>query len=483
MGRLLIVDDEKDVHYSFRRMLRRETELEVLSAYSAEEALTLLAHDSAVDMVIMDIRMGGLSGLEALEQIQGQDIRNKPLVIMMTAYSTADAAIEATKLGAFDYVMKPFNVDKMLSLIQEALHARQAMQRVVTLASDEDREEDSDRIVGTHPSMQSVYKMIGRVASTDATILIQGESGTGKELVARAIYHHSNRRERMFLPLNCAAIPENLLESELFGHERGAFTGAVDRRLGKFEQCNRGTLFLDEIGDISFSLQGKILRLLEDGRFQRLGGSTWIETDVRILAATHRDLERMVEQGKFREDLYYRLNVVSIAIPALRDRKEDIPELVQFFIRKYSSRYGRGRKGLHSDAIAKLMEYPWPGNVRQLENAVKRAMVISRGDMLLPDDFLLREPASTEKKDHEKLETLKPNVPSAERLETLLKELFQELAASPPPEGMLPVIESSLVEKALRFTQGNQVQASRLLGLSRNTLRARMKERGLMKEG
>ncbi len=486
MARILLVDDEKDVHYSFRRMLKGEAGLELLSVYSGEEAMTFLEHNPDVDLLILDIRMGGISGLETLKKIQTGTVRQKPLVIMMTAYSTADAAIEATKLGAFEYVIKPFKVERMKALVQDALRVRQAMQRVVILEEEEpDEDSDADRIVGRHPAMQAVYKMIGRVAATDATVLIQGESGTGKELVARAIYHHSGRKDKMFLPLNCSAIPETLLESELFGHERGAFTGAVERRIGKFEQASGGTLFLDEIGDLSLALQGKILRLLEDHSFQRLGGDRWITTDVRVLAATHQDLEGMVRERRFREDLFYRLNVVSLALPPLRERPADIPALVQFFLRRYGKEYGRERRGVSTEAMQFLQRYRWPGNVRQLENALKRAVVVSRGALLLPEDFHLPEeepPGETRARPLRLPADEGKEAALAGQVEPLLEEVFQALSGVTLSRGMLPLIEQVLIQKAIEHTQGNQVQAARLLGLSRNTLRARLRKLGLSKE-
>ena len=482
MARILIVDDEKDVHYSFRRMLKRETDLDLHSVHSGEEALHILDHGPEMDLVLMDIRMGGISGIEVLRRFQKLEVSRKPLVIIMTAFSTADVAIEATKLGAFDYVIKPFDPEKMKALVYEALHARQAMQRVVKFEEDDSTViDDGDRIVGRHPSMQEVYKMIGRVAGSQETVLIRGESGTGKELVARAIYHHSPRNDKMFLPMNCAAIPEMLLESELFGHERGSFTGAVEQRLGKFEQCNGGTLFLDEIGDFSQPLQGKILRVLEDRSFQRVGGSRWITTDVRIIAATHQDLDRMVEEGKFRRDLYYRLNVVSITLPPLRERKEDIPMLVQFFLRKYHDPVSSEKRGISEEALALLNRYHWPGNVRQLENAIKRALVIGRGDRLLPEDFHLPQDEVYP------LAGDSSRGPSEERdsnwrIDTLLDQVFQELSHQDLPKGMLPLIERRLIQKVMSFTGRNQVQSAKLLGLSRNTLRARLKELEKSKE-
>ena len=426
--------------------------------------------------------MGGVSGLEVLQWVQGRPAREKPLVILMTAYSSAEVAIEATKRGAFEYVIKPFDPEKMKAVVAEALRARQAMQRVVTMEEEAPAETlNADPIIGRHPTMQGVYKMIGRVASTDATVLIQGESGTGKELVARAIYHHSERKDKIFLPLNCSAIPETLLESELFGHERGAFTGALERRIGKFEQASGGTVFLDEIGDLSPGLQGKILRVLEDRSFQRVGGERWIKTDVRILAATNRDLQRMVREGQFREDLFYRLNVVALTVPPLRERVEDIPALVRFFARRYGRQYGREKRGVSEEALRLLQGYRWPGNVRQLENAVRRAVVISRGELLLPEDFHLPEEESRPQPS-----ALSPAEPAGDgdelalalQVEPLLKEVFEALAEVPPASGMLPLIERILIQRAMEHTHGNQLRAAKLLGLSRNTLRARLKQSG-----
>jgi len=482
VAKILLVDDEKDVHYSFRRILKGEVDFELASVYSGEEAMTFLEHSEGVDLILLDLRMGGVSGLEVLERVQRLPAREKPLVILMTAYSSAEVAIEATKRGAFEYVIKPFDPDKMKALVAEALRARQAMRRVVTMEEEAPAETlNADPMIGRHPSMQAVYKMIGRVASTDATVLIQGESGTGKELVARAIYHHSERKDKIFLPLNCSAIPETLLESELFGHERGAFTGALERRIGKFEQASGGTVFLDEIGDLSPGLQGKILRVLEDRSFQRVGGERWIKTDVRILAATNRDLQRMVREGQFREDLFYRLNVVALTVPPLRERIEDIPALVRFFARRYGRQYGREKRGVSEEALRLLQGYRWPGNVRQLENAVRRAVVISRGELLLPEDFHLPEEESRPQPS-----AFSPAEPAGDgdelalalQVEPLLKEVFEALSEAPPARGMLPLIEKELIQRAMEHTQGNQLRAARLLGLSRNTLRARLKQYG-----
>ncbi len=330
---VLIVDDEKDVHYSFRRFLA-PLECDVESALSGEDALDRL-EQGGVDLVILDIQLGGVDGLEVLGKIR-ERYPHLP-VIIMTAYGTTETAIEATRRGAYDYLVKPFDLTKTKELVVEALRASRMM--AVGVEWGEGRcVPGEDVIIGQSPAMQEVYKTIGRVAESDALVLIQGESGTGKELVARAIYSHSHRKENLFLPINCAALPEALLESELFGHEKGAFTGATERRVGKFEQAEGGTIFLDEVGELPLATQAKLLRFLQDRTFQRVGGRQIIHADVRIIAATNKDLAREVAEGRFRNDLYYRLHVVTVLIPPLRERPEDIPALVEYFVRKYSTR-------------------------------------------------------------------------------------------------------------------------------------------------
>ena len=330
MAKLLLVDDEADVQYSFRRIFD-SPEIELATAASGEEGLKLIPKFKP-DLVIMDIRMGGISGLETLRRIR--QIDSKLLVILMTAYGTTQMAIEAMKLGAYDYLLKPFDVPKLKEIVAGALKTARDMKQVVSYEPLLESEDYELGIVGRSEPMQKVFKLIGQLASSDATALITGESGTGKELVARAIYHHSERSEKPFLAINCAAIPEQLLESELFGHERGAFTGAAMQRIGRFEQCHQGTIFLDEIGDMTPATQTKILRVLQSGTFERVGGNEPIKVDVRVIAATNKPLERAVAARQFREDLFYRLNVVRIQLPALRERPEDIRLLVNYFLNK-----------------------------------------------------------------------------------------------------------------------------------------------------
>src|SRR3954469_19247192 len=332
MDKLLLIDDEADVQYSFRRIFN-SPEIELSTANSGEEGLTLIPKVKP-DLVIMDVRMGGMTGLETLRRIRDTDGRLP--VIMMPAYGTTQTAIEAMKLGAYDYLLKPFDVPKLKDIVLNALKAANDMRQVVSYQPLLEKEDYELGIVGRSEPMQQVFKLIGQLASSDATALITGESGTGKELVARAIYHHSRRNQHAFLAVNCAAIPEQLLESELFGHERGSFTGATTQRIGKFEQCNRGTIFLDEIGDMTPATQTKILRVLQSGTFERVGGNQPIKVDVRVIAATNRPLEQAVARRQFREDLFYRLNVVRVQVPALRERREDIRLLVNYFLKKFA---------------------------------------------------------------------------------------------------------------------------------------------------
>src|SRR4051794_12050342 len=351
--KLLLVDDEADVQYSFRRIFD-SPEMELSTASSGEEALKTIPRLKP-DLVIMDVRMGGMTGLETLRRIRQTDARLP--VIMMTAYGTTQTAIEAMKLGAYDYLLKPFDVPKLKEIVFSALKAARDMKEVVSYQPLLESEDYDLGIIGRSEQMQNVFKLIGQLSASDATALITGESGTGKELVARAIYHHSERADQPFIPINCAAIPENLLESELFGHEKGAFTGASSQRIGKFEQCNHGTIFLDEIGDMTLPTQTKILRVLQSGTFERVGGNQPVQVDVRVIAATNKPLERAVANREFREDLFYRLNVVRIQIPALRERKEDIRLLVNYFLKKFSPKTPKPMAGA---ALAILEQYHWP---------------------------------------------------------------------------------------------------------------------------
>jgi DNA-binding NtrC family response regulator len=387
LDKVLIVDDDPSMRYSLTRMLEGQG-LQVTLAKNGAEAINQFFAVSP-DLVVMDIKMPGQSGLDVLRQIKEKD--PKALVILMTAFGTTETAIEAMKFGAFDYILKPFDIPKMRTLVEQALEVSWMMKRMVSYPDRPEGEIAAESIVGSSRAMQEIYKLIGQVAPTDVTVLLRGESGTGKEMVARAIYHHSRRAEKPFLPVNCAAIPETLLESELFGHEKGSFTGALTRRIGKFEQCHGGTLFLDEIGDMTPATQAKILRVLQDRQFERLGGAERIHVDVRLIVATNKDLEKGMREGGFRQDLYYRLQVVTLHLPPLRERKEDIPELVRYFLHKFSPAINPNVQEISPQTLERLVRHRWTGNVRELENAVKRALVQPRGPRSFRKIFLLTE--------------------------------------------------------------------------------------------
>ena len=480
MDRLLLIDDEADVQYSFRRIFD-SPEIELAAASSGEEGLKLIAKVKP-DLVIMDVRMGGMNGLETLRRIR--ETNAKLPVIMMTAYGTTQMAIEAMKLGAYDYLLKPFDVPKLKQIIAAALKAARDMKQVVSYQPLLESEDYDLGIVGRSEAMQNVFKLIGQLAGSDATALITGESGTGKELVARAIYHHSRRNGRSFLAINCAAIPENLLESELFGHEKGAFTGANSQRIGKFEQCDQGTIFLDEIGDMSLATQTKILRVLQSGTFERVGGNQPIRADVRVIAATNKALEQAVAAKQFREDLFYRLNVVRIQIPPVRERREDIRLLVNYILKKFVQVQNQRPKSISPEVIRILEQYHWPGNVRELENVIQRAIVVAKGDAILlndlPPEILGAEQPITPAMESSAAAGRTASAPAPD-LATLARTLFR-WARQESNLKVIPAVERQLIIEALAETKGNQVQAARLLGITRATLRKRVEKFDIKQE-
>jgi len=476
MSKLLLIDDEEDVRYSFQRIFN-SPDIELATAASGEEGLKVIPKFKP-DLVLMDVRMGGMNGLETLRRIRAADPRL--LVILMTAYGTTQTAIEAMKLGAYDYLLKPFDVPKLKEIVANALKAARDMKQVVSYEPLLESEDYELGIVGRSEPMQQVFKLIGQVAATDATALITGESGTGKELVARAIYHHSDRSRQPFLAVNCAAIPEQLLESELFGHEKGAFTGATLQRIGKFEQCNQGTIFLDEIGDMTPATQTKILRVLQSGTFERVGGNQPIQVDVRVIAATNKHLEQAVAARQFREDLFYRLNVVRIHIPPLRERREDVRLLVNYFLEKIAREQQRPPKSIAASVIKTLEKYHWPGNVRELENAIRRAHVMAKSGAILQSDLppeISGQGAGT----------VVPQVnatagdAAATDAAALARQLFQ-WARRDPKLKVIPSVERELVIQALKETGNNQVHAAKLLGITRATLRKRIEKFGIQRE-
>jgi two-component system nitrogen regulation response regulator GlnG len=479
--KLLLVDDETDVQYSFRRIFD-SPEIEIGTANSGEEALKIIPKFKP-DLVLMDVRMGGMTGLETLRKLRLVDA--KLPVIMMTAYGTTQTAIEAMKLGAYDYLLKPFDVPKLKEIVVNALKAARDMKRVVSYQPLLESEDYDLGVVGRSEPMQRVFKLIGQLAGSDATALITGESGTGKELVARAIYHHSRRSDKPFLAINCAAIPENLLESELFGHEKGAFTGANVQRIGKFEQCNGGTIFLDEIGDMSLPTQTKILRVLQNGSFERVGGNQPVSVDVRVIAATNKPLEQAVAEKQFREDLFYRLNVVRVQIPALRDRAADIPLLINYFLRKFAQAQKQQPKSISQSALEALQHHQWPGNVRELENVVQRAIVVAKGDAILEHDLPAEVTGSN--RPAAAAAPASSSAPAAQAtadlndVPAIARALFR-WARQDPKRKIIATIERELIIAALAETGGNQVQASKLLGITRATLRKRVEKFGIKQE-
>ncbi len=479
MAKLLLIDDEEDVQYSFRRIFD-SPEIELTTAASGEEGLKLIPRLKP-DLVIMDVRMGGISGLETLRRIR--EIDSKLLVILMTAYGTSQTAIEAMKLGAYDYLLKPFDVPKLKEIIAGALKTARDMKQVVSYQPLLETEDYEQGIVGRSEAMQKVFKLIGQLAGSDATALITGESGTGKELVARAIYHHSERNGKAFLAVNCAAIPEQLLESELFGHERGAFTGAAMQRIGRFEQCHQGTIFLDEIGDMTPTTQTKILRVLQSGTFERVGGNQPIQVDVRVIAATNKPLEQAVAARQFREDLFYRLNVVRIPLAPLRERPEDIRLLVNYFLKKLAEGAPRPPKSISSAAIKALEKYHWPGNVRELENVIRRAGVVAKGDVILPGDLPpeLVDPGAAATSSSMPGTVGAAGDAMGADMGSVAKMLFR-WARQNPKLKILPAVERELVIHALQETKGNQVHAAKLLGITRATLRKRLDKFNIKRE-
>jgi two-component system nitrogen regulation response regulator GlnG len=465
MPKALAVDDDRAVLHMLRQSLD-ELGVEVITASTAEAAVEAVRREQP-DVVLLDIVLPGSSGLEIIKQIQGVD-RRLP-IIFITAGPGSDSAIEAMQLGAYDYVAKPLDLPRLNNLVAKALETRRLMNVPVAVHTGGVEESNGDAFVGRSPQMLDVFKSIGRVATQNVAVLVRGESGTGKELVARALYHHGNRRDAPFMAVNCAALPDSLLESELFGHEKGAFTGADRRRIGKFEQCNGGTLFLDEVGDMSPLLQGKVLRVLQHQQFERVGGNETIQTDVRLITATNRPLEEMVKRGTFRADLLYRLNGVTIFLPPLRERQEDLPVLLQHFLARATRDLDRPEiKGIAPLALDLLRAYPWPGNVRELQSVIRQAILKSTGPVLVPDFF----PEEIQNGGVAEFEGDRHDLPSANleafvesRLRAGSHDLYSET---------VDMMERYLFTKVLQITDGNQTRASEILGVTRGKIRDRI---------
>jgi len=441
---ILVVDDEKSMRDSMRMLLQGS--YTVFTARSGKEAVKVVKNNP-VDLVLLDIRLPEIDGIEILKIIKGIDASIE--VIMITAVVTVKKAVEAIHSGAYDYITKPFDIAALQEQVEKVLEKRQLLQENVSLRKLIENDYQFEKIVGKSESIREVFKVIEDVAKSNATILITGESGTGKELVARAIHNRSPRQEHLFVPINCAAIPENLLESELFGHERGSFTGAIERQLGKFEIADGGTLFLDEIGSLPLPMQAKLLRALQEKQIQRIGAPHPLPVDVRLISATNSELRAEIKKNKFREDLYYRLNVIPVHLPSLRDRKEDLPLLANHFLHKFNHEFGKKIKGIKKDTLHLLAGYSWPGNIRELENLIERLVVLSKSDYL--DSTLLPS-------------EIKGEVSGGpESMEASLHQAVKKF-------------EADFIRRALDKTGGRKSEAAQILGIHRNTLRQLEKE-------
>jgi two-component system, NtrC family, nitrogen regulation response regulator GlnG len=469
MKRLLVIDDEPGVCYSFGRVFSGEG-VEVVTATTAAGGLEAFER-TRPDVVVLDLQLPDQSGLELFARLHALDPQRP--VIFITAHGTTDTAIEAMKRGAFDYLVKPVDVDRISSVVGRAFETARMMRVPAVLPT----EDEADRIIGRTPVMQEMGNLIGRVAPQDVNVLILGESGVGKELVARALYQHSRRVGKPFLAINCAAIPETLLESELFGHEAGAFTGAVQRRIGKFEQCDGGTLFLDEVGDMSAAVQAKMLRVLQEQRFERVGGHQAVRTSVRILAATNQDLEQLAAEGRFRKDLYYRLRVVTIRVPPLRERVADVAELAHHFLFRFNRELGRDLRAFDPRTLALLQRHTWPGNVRELQSVIKEAMLRAAGHLLLPEFLPDRLQDQAEPSPPRPGQSPDAEAALTTLVDDLLRRGERDLYA-----GVIQQVERVLLARVLRQTHGHQSQAADLLGINRSTLRAKLRELGIQLE-
>ncbi|MEZ6124768.1 MAG: sigma-54 dependent transcriptional regulator [Planctomycetaceae bacterium] len=477
MIRLLIIDDEPLILETIRFAFP-EPDYDVVTAGTASEALQKFREKSP-DVVLIDIRLPDTSGMDLFGQFHKLNARIP--VILMTGHGTAGTAIDAIRAGAFEYVLKPLDINTLIPLVESAAETSRLMRTPATLPQDGSGETSGDQLIGNCAAMQEVYRAIGRVAPQDVTVLIRGESGTGKEVIARAIYHYSQRAEQSFLAINCAAIPENLLESELFGHEKGSFTGADRKRIGRFEQCSGGTLFMDEIGDMTPLMQTKVLRVLQDQQFERVGGTETVRTDVRLIAATNRNLENMIADSSFRSDLFYRLNVYSIYLPPLRERGDDIRLLAEHFCAVFARQLNREVSGLAAETISLLTKYPWPGNVRELQSVIKRALLEATGPIIVPAFLPDQIRAGSGRRSSEPVPAPAAHPEHSQHVIDWNDFLTTRLQAGSETiyEEAVQAMERIVLPHVLQHADGNQLQAARILGMSRATLRGKCRQHGI----
>ncbi|AKL96729.1 acetoacetate metabolism regulatory protein AtoC [Clostridium aceticum] len=450
MKRILVVDDEKNMRWAIKKALEKEA-YKIYEAGNGLEAIEKFQEEMP-DLILMDLKMPKMEGMEALKKIK--EISEKTPVIMITAHGTMESAVEAMKIGALDYISKPFDIEELKVTIAKALKVM-ALQEEVSYLREELEKNTGKTIIGTSPQIQEILNIVERVASTNATVLILGESGTGKEVIANALHYSSNRKQKPYIKVNCGAIPENLVESELFGYEKGSFTGATARKIGKFEKADGGTIFLDEVGELDLSMQVKLLRVLQEREFERIGGNERVKVEIRVIAATNRDLYKMVEEGSFREDLYYRLNVIPIKLPSLRERKEDIPLLTDYFLQKYSQEVGRKNLVISEEVKKKLLNYQWRGNIRELENVIERMVLLGQGNIITEKDL---------------------------PYEIIQEEKTEEIYRLPKEGLCIEELEKNLILQALERTEYNQTKAAQLLGMTRHTLLYRMEKHEIKKK-
>ena len=474
MEKILLIDDDEGLNHFLSRFFKRKG-YDVNTCLSGEDAIRKINSES-FDLILLDYKMPGLNGLETLGKIKEAQVKTP--VIIMTAYGSTDTAIEAMKRGAYDYLSKPFERKELSRIVSEALELNRRMKEVVCIPDSVSALETVSpgkalQMVGKSKSMQAVYKTIGQIAEQNVAVLLTGESGTGKELAAKAIYHHSQRNEKPFLAINCAAIPEQLFESELFGYEPGAFTGAHHTKVGKLERAHGGTCFLDEIGDMPLALQAKLLRVLQEGELERLGGVKTIKVDVRIIAATNKDLSRAVQEGLFREDLYWRLKVIAIDLPPLRNRPEDIVELTEYFIARFGAEYNKPIRHVSEGVLNYFKTYSWPGNIRELENCLRRAVILCSGDVIMEEHVELLDVQEEQRAQALNKDLVMNRL--IDKIQNILPEVIQ-LFKEGIHANIIETVEKAIILKVMEECGDNQVKASEMLGISRNTLRHRLKK-------